>query len=60
MLTMATVQTLAEKLDRNFMTLKAAKQWVWVNHQWDIGGRTKDEFIRNAAHMARREFMANP
>lgn len=57
---MQTLQTLTTKLDLNQITLKAAKAWVWQTYQWDIGGRTKDEFLRNAAYIVRREFMANP
>ena len=50
-LTPATVQTIVENLDRNLMTLSAAKNY-FQSYGLEIPGQTKQAFIRNLCRLA--------
>ena len=50
-----TVQTLATKLDTGVVTLADAKAWVKRVYGVVIIARTKDQFIRKAAALARAQ-----
>ena len=51
MLTPATVQTIVENLDRNLMTLSAAKNY-FTAYGLESPGQTKQAFIRNLCRLA--------
>lgn len=50
-LTLDRVQTIVENLDRNLMTLSAAKNYFQA-YGLEIHGRTKQAFIRNLCRLA--------
>lgn len=54
-----TLQTLVEKLDLGYMTLKDARAWVKRTYGLSIAGRTRDQFIREAAAIVRARHPAD-
>lgn len=47
-----TVQALADKLDRNAISLRDAKEWVRTTYRIESAAQTKTQFIREMARLA--------
>lgn len=54
-----TVQTLATKLDLGHISQKDARAWVKRTYGLSIAGRTRDQFIREAAAIVRARHPAD-